>query len=109
MNIKGEPKKIEKVETIEKVEKIEKIEEEKEKEEFDIENFAINLTGSEKKFRESLHIESGGFDLEGSKAMILKEGPTQTIKVTKEQVLVPSKVLQFNLLSKVKKIERSHI
>ena len=106
LNIKGEPKKIEKVETIEKVEKIEKIEEEKEKEEFDIENFAINLTGSEKKFRESLHIESGGFDLEGSKAMILKEGPAQTIKVTKEQVLVPSKVLQFNLLSKVKKIEK---
>ena len=77
---------------------VEKIEE-KEKEEFDIENFVINIYDSGKKFRESLQIENAGFDLEGNKGMILKEGPAEKIKITKEQILVPSKISQFNLIS----------
>ena len=79
---------------------------EKEKEEFDIESFALNISDSGKKFRESLHIENSGFDLEGNKGMILKEGPAQTIQITKEQILIPSRVTQFNLISKIKKIEK---
>ena len=85
---------------------IKEVEKVKEKEEFDIESFSLNISESGKKFRESLHIENGGFDLEGNKGMILKEGPAQTIKITKEQILVPSRVSQFNLLSKIKKIEK---
>ena len=82
---------------------IKEVVKEKEKEEFEIENFALNITESGKKFRESLHIENGGFDLEGNKDMILKEGPAQKIQITKEQILIPSKILQFNLLGKPKK------
>jgi hypothetical protein len=94
------------------VEKIEEKQKEKEKEEFDIENFVINIYDSGKKFRESLQIENAGFDLEGNKGMILKEGPAETIKITKEQILVPSKISQFNLISEqpkklVEKAEQS--
>ena len=81
---------------------VEIVEQEKEKEEYDIENFALNISACDKKFRDSLHIENGGFDLEGNKGMILKEGPAQTIKITKEQILIPSKALTFNLLGKQK-------
>ena len=87
---------------------IKKIVEKKEKIELDIENFDINIYDSGKKFRETLYIENSGFDLEGNKGMILKEGPAQTIKITKEQVLAPSKTFQFNLISKTpkKKVEK---
>ena len=44
--------------------------------------------------------------MEGNKGMILKEGPAQTIKITKEQVLKPKRASQFNVLSKVKKVEK---
>ena len=94
-----------KIKIVEK-EVVKVVEKVKEKEEFDIESFALNIAESGKKFRESLHIENGGFDLEGNKGMILKEGPAQTIKITKEQILAPSRVSQFNLLSKIKKIEK---
>ena len=93
LNIKGEPKVVEK-------------QKEKEKEEYDIESFALNISDSGRKFRESLYIENAGFDLEGNKGMILKEGPAQTIKINKEQILIPSRVTQFNLISKVKKVEQ---
>ncbi len=95
LNIKGilyQPQIVEKV-----VEKI--VVKEKEKEEFDIENFVINICDSGKKFRESLQIETAGFDLEGNKGMILKEGPAETIKINKEQILIPSKISQFNIIS----------
>ena len=65
--------------------------------EYDEESFAFNILDSGRKFRESLNIESAGFDLEGNKGMILKEGPAQTIKITKEQILIPSKILEFTL------------
>ena len=94
-----------KIQIVEK-EVVKVVEKVKEKEEFDIESFALNIADSGKKFRESLHIENGGFDLEGNKEMILKEGPAQTIKITKEQILAPARVSQFNLLAKVKRIEK---
>ena len=78
---------------------------EKEKEEFDIESFSFNIVDSGRKFRESLNIESSGFDLEGYKGMILKEGPAQTIQIKKEQILIPSKILEFSL----NKIEKPKI
>ena len=80
------------------IEAIEKQEEiiEKEREEFDIENFALNILDSGKKFRESLYIENSCFDLEGKKDKILKE-------IKKEQILMPSRVNQFNLISQIKK------
>ena len=83
-----------------------KIVKEKEKEEFDIESFAHNLIGTGRKFQD-LHIENGGFDLEGNKGMILKEGPAETIKITKEQVLIPTQISQFTLKTKIpkKKVE----
>ena len=89
LNVKGEKKEDKQIE--------------KEKEELDIENFAFIISDSGKKFRESLHIENGGFDLEGNKGMILKEGPAQTIKITKQQILLPSKIEQFDLLSSTKR------
>ena len=94
------PKKIEK-----KVEKIEK-KVEKEKVEFVIQSFSFKISDRGKKFRESLHIENGVFDLEGNKGMTLKEDEAQTIKISKEQVLKPKRVSQFNLLSKIKKVEK---
>ena len=39
--------------------------------------------------------------------MILKEGPAQTIKVIKEQILVPSKTIEFNLLTKTSKLKKA--
>ena len=78
---------------------------EKEKEEFDIESFSFNIVDSGRKFRESLNIESSGFDLEGYKGMILKEGPAQTFQIKKEQILIPSKILEFSL----NKIEKPKI
>ena len=80
------------------IESIEKQEEiiEKEKEEFDIENFALNILDSGKKFRESLYIENSGFDLEGNKDKILKGAK-------KEQILMMSRVNQFNLITQIKK------
>ncbi len=75
---------------------------EEEKEEYDIESFAHNFIGTGRKFNE-LFIENGGFDLEGNKGMILKEGPAETIKITKEQILVPTQISQFTLRPKIKK------
>jgi hypothetical protein len=92
LTVKGIEKKVEKVI-------------EKEKEEFDIESFALNILDSGKIFRESLHIENGGFDLKGNKEKVLKDGPAQIIQINKEQILLPSRVNQINLLSKVKKSE----
>jgi hypothetical protein len=81
--VKGIEKNVEKV-----------IEKEKEKEEFDIESFALNILDSGKIFRESLHIENGGFDLKGNKEKVLKDGPAQIIQINKEQILLPSRVNQ---------------
>ena len=109
LNIAGQ-KRIEKVVKQEKI--IEKIIE-KEKEEYDIENYAFNLISDKKKI--ILDIENFGFDLEGNKGMILKEGPAQTIKITKEkitkkitkeQVLIPSYILQLSLMGQPKKEEK---
>ena len=91
LTVKGIEKKVEKVI-------------EKEKEEFDIESFALNILDSGKKFRESLHIENGGFDLKVNKGKVLKEGTAQAIQINKEQILLPSRVNQINLLSKAKKL-----
>ena len=94
---------VEKKEVKEEVKQVVVIE--KEKEEFDVENFAFNIFDSGRKFRESLNVESYGFDLEGNKPMILKEGPAQTIQIKKEQILMPSKISELSLY----KIEKPKI
>ncbi len=73
----------------------EKIEIQKQKEEFNIESFSINIGDDGKKFRGSFYISNEGFDLEGNKGMILKEGPAQIIKINKE---LPSKIINENRL-----------
>ena len=74
----------------------------KEKIELSVENFAFNLTDSGKRFRQSLHIENGGFDLEGNKGIVLKEGPAPNIEIKKEQIILPSKTEGL----KIEKIEK---
>ena len=64
---------------------------EKEKEELVTENFAFNIAETNKRFKKIIIYENGGFDIEGNKGMILKEGPAQTIQIKKEQILLPSK------------------
>ena len=92
LNVKGIQKAYQKETKIEKEIKVEKIE--KEKEEFDIESFAFNLIDNDRKLRESSMVENG----EGNKGMILKEGPAQTIKITKEKILVPTVVDKIELI-----------
>ena len=78
---------------------------EKEKEEYVIENFAFNLTETNKRFKSLILFENGGFDLEGTKGMVLKEGPAQTIQIKKEQILLPSKGEKINIITEIKKEE----
>ena len=77
---------------------------EKEKEELIIENFAFNLEES-KIIKELEIVENGAIFIEGSKGMILKEGPAQTIQIKKEQILLPSKNERFDLINEIKKPE----
>ena len=77
----------------------------KEKIELSVENFAFNLTDSGKRFRQSLHIENGGFDLEGNKGIVLKEGPAPNIEIKKEQIILPSKTEGL----KIEKIEKKKV
>jgi len=78
---------------------------EKEKEEYVVENFAFNLTETNKRFKSLILFENGGFDLEGTKGMVLKEGPAQTIQIKKEQILLPSKGEKINIITEIKKPE----
>ena len=77
---------------------------EKEKEELIIENFAFNLAET-KIIKELIIVENGAIFIEGSKGMILKEGPAQTIQIKKEQILLPSKNERFDLITEIKKPE----
>ena len=70
-----------------------------------IEKFSINLAGTSKKIQELIIAENGGLYIEGSKGMILKEGPAQTIQIKKEQILLPSKNERFDLITEIKKPE----
>ena len=99
LNVKGVQKVYQTETKIEKEIKVEKIE--KEKEEFDIESFAFNLIDNDRKLRESSLVENG----EGNKGMILKEGPAQTIKITKEKILVPTVVDKIELSGEEKEEE----
>ena len=76
-----------------------------EKEELVMENFAFNLSESNKHFDNLILFENGGFDIEGNKGIILKEGPAQTIQIKKEQILSPSKNEGFNIIHEIKKVE----
>ena len=87
------------------IEKEKEIEIEKEKEELVMENFAFNLSETNKHFDNLTLFENGGFDLEGNKGIILKEGPAQTIQIKKEQILSPSKNEGFNIIHEIKKVE----
>ena len=78
---------------------------EKEKEELVTENFAFNIAETNKRFKKIIIYENGGFDIEGNKGMILKEGPAQTIQIKKEQILLPSKNERFDLINEIKKPE----
>ena len=78
---------------------------EKEKEELIIENFAFNLSETSKRFKDLILVNIGGFDIEGNKGMVLKEGPAQTIIIKKEQILSPSKTEGFDLIHEIKKPE----
>ena len=82
---------------------------EKEKEEYVIENFAFNLTETNKRFKSLILFENGGFDLEGNKGMVLKEGPAQTIQIKKEQILLPSKSENINIITEIKKVELKEV
>ena len=93
--------------------KVEKIVKEIEKEDYDIEKYALNYV-SDQKIRESLHVENSKFDIEGNKNIIIKEGPAQNIKITKEeivkekpkeQILTEARISQFYLMSQPKKTE----
>ena len=76
-----------------------------EKEELVMENFAFNLSETNKHFDNLIPFENGGFDIEGNKGIILKEGPAQTIQIKKEQILSPSKNEGFNIVHEIKKAE----
>ena len=80
-------------------------EKEIEKEELVMENFAFNISETNKRFANLILFENGGFDLEGNKGIILKEGPAQTIQIKKEQILSPSKNEGFNIIHEIKKVE----
>ena len=76
-----------------------------EKEELVTENFAFNIAETNNRFKNLIIYENGGFDIEGNKGMILKEGPAQTIQIKKEQILLPSKSDRFDLIIEIKKPE----
>ena len=76
-----------------------------EKEELVMENFAFNLSENNKHFDNLILFENGGFDIEGNKGIILKEGPAQTIQIKKEVILSPSKNEGFNIIHEIKKVE----
>ena len=76
-----------------------------EKEELVTESFAFNIAETNNRFKNLIIYENGGFDIEGNKGMILKEGPAQTIQIKKEQILLPSKSDRFDLINEIKKPE----
>ena len=91
----------------EKIEKEIVQEKEKEKEEFLTEKYAFNIISDNKKIQGPLLIEENNrFYIEGTKSLILKEGPAETIKVTKELILIPSRISQFIIKSQPKKQEK---
>ena len=73
---------------------------EKEIVELIIENLSFNLAET-KVTKELRVVENGAIFIEGIKGMILKEVPAQTVRVKKEQVLLPSKSERFDLVIRI--------